>query len=81
LTANQKEDLTAISKGCQSVLSDLDKLIKENHVIDGRAKSLSTRSKRVWKRLNWEPADGAELRARISSNVGLLNAFNIGITK
>ena len=37
--------------------------------------------KRVWKRLKWEPEDIRELRSRISSNIGLLNAFTGRLTR
>jgi hypothetical protein len=30
----------------------------------------------VWKRLKWDPEDINELRSRISTNIGFLNAFN-----
>jgi len=35
----------------------------------------------VWKRLKWEPEDIKELRSRIGTNIGLLNAFNGRLTR
>jgi Cdc6-like AAA superfamily ATPase len=35
----------------------------------------------VWKRLNWKPEDIDELRSRITTNIGLLNAFNGRLTR
>jgi hypothetical protein len=35
----------------------------------------------VWKRLNWKPEDIDELRGRISTNIGFLNAFNGRLTR
>jgi hypothetical protein len=35
----------------------------------------------VWKRLNWKPEDINELRSRISTNIGFLNAFNGQLTR
>jgi Cdc6-like AAA superfamily ATPase len=37
--------------------------------------------KRVWKRLKWEPEDIKQLRSRISTNIGLLNAFTSRLTR
>jgi hypothetical protein len=37
--------------------------------------------KRVWKRLKWEPEDIKQLRSRISTNIGLLNAFTSQLTR
>jgi hypothetical protein len=34
----------------------------------------------VWKRLKWEPEDIKQLRSRISTNIGLLNAFTSLLT-
>lgn len=42
---------------------------------------MSTKAKRVWKRLNWEPEDIRELRDRITSNVLLLSTFLGGISR
>ena len=35
----------------------------------------------MWKRLKWEPEDIQQLRSRITSNIGLLNAFTSGLTR
>jgi len=35
----------------------------------------------VWKRLRWEPEDIKQLRSRISTNIGLLNAFTSRLTR
>jgi Cdc6-like AAA superfamily ATPase len=37
--------------------------------------------KRIWRRLKWEPEDIKQLRSRISSNIGLLNAFTSRLTR
>jgi Cdc6-like AAA superfamily ATPase len=37
--------------------------------------------KRVWKRLKWEPEDIKQLRNRINTNIGLLNAFTSRLTQ
>ena len=35
----------------------------------------------MWKRLKWEPEDIKELRSRIGTNIGFLNAFNGRLTR
>jgi hypothetical protein len=35
----------------------------------------------MWKRLKWEPEDIRQLRSRISTNIGLLNAFTSRLTR
>ncbi|TVY83735.1 Ankyrin repeat domain-containing protein [Lachnellula suecica] len=80
-TPRQEEDLRDISQNCQNVLVDLEKTVDENQVLEVRSGNLSSKTVRAWKRLTWEPANVAELRARISSSIGLLTAFNSGITK
>ena len=35
----------------------------------------------MWKRLKWEPEDIKQLRSRISTNIGLLNAFTSRLTR
>ena len=35
----------------------------------------------MWKRLRWEPEDIEQLRSRISTNIGLLNAFTSRLTR
>jgi Cdc6-like AAA superfamily ATPase len=42
---------------------------------------VSKRAKRIWKRLKWEPEDIKQLRSRISTNIGLLNAFTDGLNR
>ena len=43
--------------------------------------SVGKRIKRVWKRFKWKPEDIDELRSRISTNIGFLNAFNGRFTR
>ncbi|EAW23743.1 ankyrin repeat domain-containing protein [Aspergillus fischeri NRRL 181] len=40
-----------------------------------------THFRRVWKRLKWEPDDVRDLRSRLCSNIGLLNAINVRINR
>jgi hypothetical protein len=62
----KQEHLEAIGKGCYLVLNDLDNLVK-------RYQSLG--SKWTWDRMRYGMEDIAELRARLTSNTGLLTAW------
>lgn len=77
----QKSDLQDITQGCRSVLSELDKILDKYCILDTGAKSFGDKSRKLWKRLKWEPDDITELRSRITLNITLLNAFNGGITR
>ena len=60
--------LKVISDGCESVLKDLDTLLKKHE-------KLGTPSKRVWDRMRWGAEDIAELRARMISHNVMLSTF------
>lgn len=68
LTESQGERLATVRDGCQSVLDDLQRLV--NHY-----ESLGTQSKRTWDRMRWGTEEIAELRARLGSNIAMLNGF------
>jgi hypothetical protein len=73
----RKKALTPILEECHNVLTTLGKVVDENYFLDlSNVHSLRDKSRRVWRRLAWEPDDIQELRSRISLNIGFLNAFN-----
>jgi len=76
LTGQQSADLRDIADGCRNVLNELEKLLDKYRELGSGPESVGKRVKKVWKRLKWEPEDIQELRSRISTNIGLLNAFN-----
>jgi hypothetical protein len=76
LSAKQQTDLHEIAEGCRNVLSELDQVLNKYHDLDINPKSFGNKSRRIWKRLKWEPDNIRDLRLRITSNIGLLNAFN-----
>ena len=80
LSDQQKVDLKDFTQGCATVLGGLDGIIDKYHVLDTGATGLKGRSKKLWRRLKWEPDDIRELRSRITSNIALLTAFNGNIT-
>ncbi|KFY69225.1 hypothetical protein V496_00421 [Pseudogymnoascus sp. VKM F-4515 (FW-2607)] len=81
LNTDQKRDLEAIDKGCRNVLNELQRILDKHSELGSEYASVGKRIKRVWKRLNWKPEDIDELRSRISTNIGFLNAFNGRLTR
>ena len=62
------ERLEVIKEGCDKVLVDLQNLVE-------KYKSLGTQKKNTGDRMRWANEDIAELRARLTSNITLLNVF------
>jgi Cdc6-like AAA superfamily ATPase len=73
--------LEDIDKGCRNVLDELQRILDKYGELNYKTGSVGRRIKRVWKRLKWEPEDIKELRSRISTNIGFLNAFNGRLTQ
>jgi hypothetical protein len=77
LTDWQKNALVPVLKECHNVLTALGKVVNENYCLKpSNSHSFRDKSRRVWKRVTWEPADVQELRSRVTLNISLLNAFN-----
>ena len=68
LPKSMQASLAVILTGCREVLQDLQALID-------RYESLGSQSKRTFDRMGWGMNDIAELRARLTSNVVMLNTF------
>ncbi|ELR09111.1 hypothetical protein VC83_04395 [Pseudogymnoascus destructans] len=81
LNTDQKRDLEVIDKGCQNVLDELQRILDKYSELGSEYASVGKRIKRVWKRLNWKLEDIDELRSRISTNIGFLDAFNGRLTR
>ena len=76
LTQKQVVDLKDNLHACKNLLNDLDVTLVKYQILDkNAATNLGGKSRRMWKRLRWEPVDVKELRARLASNTSLLNAF------
>ena len=81
LNDDYKQDLEDIDQGCRNVLNDLQQILNKNSELRPETGSVGKRIKRVWKRLHWKPEDIDELRSRITTNIGLPNAFNGRLTR
>jgi hypothetical protein len=75
LTSQQQTELGEIAKHCQSILEELNEILKKFKELDPVAIGLDGKPRRVWKRFKWDQKDVDELRSRISSNILLLNTF------
>ena len=77
LTDWQAKALRPVLEECHNVHTALGKVVDENcSLAPSNTNDFRNKSRRVWKRLNWEPKDIQELRSRIALNVGFLSAFN-----
>ena len=77
LTDWQKNALVPVLKECHSVLTALGKVVDENYCLKpSNSHGFRDKSRRIWKRITWEPADVQEFRSRVTLNISLLNAFN-----
>ena len=70
-TPDEQVQLRDILQGCTNVLEDLDKL----HTKYMRLGSAQGSSSQVIDRIKWTQENIGELRARLTSNTTLLNAF------
>jgi hypothetical protein len=75
LTSQQKTELNNVAKGCFNVLTELKETLERYQELDSDPNTFGRTSRRVWKRLEWEPEDIGELRSRITSNISWLNVF------
>jgi hypothetical protein len=81
LPDEQMAELKEIANGCQNVLDGLESTLDEYEELKSSNGRVGKRLSRLWKRLKWEPDDIKEFRSRISTNIGLLNAFNGRVTR
>jgi hypothetical protein len=81
LKPQEEAELEDIARGCKNVLDRLEETLGKYGELEASPKGVGKKLKRVWKRLTWEPEDVRELRSRISSNIGLLNAVNIRLAR
>jgi hypothetical protein len=74
LSLERQTRLKVVGDGCEKILLDLQTLVTKYH-------SLGTNRKRTWDRLRWHSNDIAELRTRLTSNIGLLTAFIVYVVQ
>lgn len=81
LTGKQKHSLDEIAQGCYSVLEQLNKTLDKYQELDSSAKGICGKSRKVWKRLQWDQKDIDQFRSRITLNISAFSTFLGQITK
>ena len=77
LTEWQNSALVPVLKECHNVLITLGKVVDDNYYLAlSNPHSFRDKSRRVWRRVTWEPDNIQVLRSRVTLNISLLNAFN-----
>jgi len=81
LCHEQEAELKQIANSCKNVFNELEHTLDQYDELKSEHGSVRKRVKRVWKRLKWEPEDIKQLRIRINTNIGFLNAFTSRLTR
>lgn len=75
LTGQQKQSLKEIAQGCCNVLEELNKILDKYQDLDSSAKCISGKSRKVWKRLQWDQKDIDQFRSQITLNISAFGTF------
>lgn len=81
LTKQQDENLCDILTGCHDLLTEVGIFVSKHSAVEHKQGNISGKLRRVWHRLRWDTDTVDSFRARITSQVGLLNAFMSSITR
>jgi hypothetical protein len=81
LTDQQKHSLEEIAQGCNNVLEQLNKTLDRYQELDSSAKGICGKSRKVWKRLQWDQKDIDQFRSRITLNINAFGTFLGQITR
>ena len=81
LSSQEKKDLDEISRGCRDVLDQLKKKLEKNQELDSKAKGISGKSRRMWKRFQWDQTEIDQFRNRVSLNITAFGTFLGRITR
>ncbi|KAF7541629.1 hypothetical protein G7054_g471 [Neopestalotiopsis clavispora] len=75
VSEEQNNNLNEIRESCRGVLEDSRKELIKYYSLESEGGSLHQRTKRIWRRVKWEPDDVRDLRGRITANIVALNSF------
>jgi Cdc6-like AAA superfamily ATPase len=81
IDVDQKKDLDDIDRGCQNVLTELQRILDKNSELGSSNGGSGRKFARAWKRTKWDQEEINQLRNRLSSNISLLSAFNGRLTR
>ena len=75
LTSLQKKDLDEIAQHCYNVLKKLEETLDKYQELDSSVKGIRGKSRRVWKRLQWDQREIDQFRNRISLDISAFGTF------
>ena len=75
LSSQQKKDLEEIARGCHDVLNQLKEKLDKNQILDSKVKGISGKSRRIWKRFQWDQAEIDQFRNRVGLNITAFGIF------
>ena len=81
LSSQQKKDLEKIARGCHDVLNQLKEKLDKNQELDSKVKGISGKSRRMWKRFQWDQAEIDQFRNRVGLNITTFGIFLGQITR
>ncbi|PCG99584.1 Hypothetical protein PENO1_002190 [Penicillium occitanis (nom. inval.)] len=67
LNPQQQASIGQISQACHSVLTDLEQMLNKYQELDHEMDTLGKKTRRVWKRLQWDESKINDFRKRIDS--------------
>ena len=77
----QKIELAGIMQGCRTVLKEIEETLNRYQELNSSEKSFGGKSRRVWKRLQWDQKEIDQFRSRITLNITALGIFLEKTTK
>ena len=81
LSSQQKKDLEEIARGCHDVLNQLREKLDKNQELDSKVKGISGKSRKMWKRFQWDQAEIDQFRNRVGLNITAFGTFLGRITR
>ena len=81
LTGQQKKDLDEIARGCHDVLNQLKDKLEKSQELDSKAKGISGKLRRMWKRFQWDQTEIDQFRNRVGLNITAFSTFLGQITR
>ena len=81
LSTQQRMDLEEIAQGCHDVLDQLKDKLDKNLELDSKAKGIGGKSRRMWKRFQWDQTEIDQFRNRVGLNITAFNTFLGQITR
>ena len=81
LSSQQKKDLHEIAQGCHGVLNQLKEKLDESQELGSKTKGIGGKSRRIWKRFQWDQTEIDQFRNRVGLNITAFSTFLGRITR